>query len=68
MPFGELALVQVQREIVDKRSAGSVPQNPPAYDPQADGAVERGVQEFVNQMRAMTIGLEQRSQIKINTK
>ena len=26
---GEPALVQVQREIIDKRSAGSVPQNPP---------------------------------------
>ena len=59
---GEPALVQVQREIVDKRSAGSVPQNPPAYDPQANGAVERGVQEFMNQMRAMKIGQEQRIQ------
>ena len=37
----EPALVQVQREIVDKRSAGSVHQNPLAYDPQANGAVER---------------------------
>ena len=64
---GELALVQVQREIVDKRSAGSVHQNPPAYDPQSNGAVERCVQEFMNQMRAMKIGLEQRIQMKIDT-
>ena len=65
---GGPALVQVQREIVDKRSAGSVPQNPPAYDPQANGAVERGVQEFMNQLRAMKIGLEQRIQMKIDTR
>ena len=44
-----------------------MPQNPPAYDPQANGAVERGVQEFMNQMRAMKIGLEQRIQMKIDT-
>ena len=64
---GEPALVQVQREIVDKRSAGWVPQNPLAYDPQANGAEERGVQEFTNQLRAMKIGLEQRIQMKIDT-
>ena len=64
---GEPALVQVQREIVDKRSAGSVPQNLPAYDPPVNCAVERGVQEFMNQMRAMKICLEQRIQMKIDT-
>ena len=64
---GEPALVQVQREIVDKRSAGSVPWNPPAYDPQATCAVKRGVQEFMNQMRAMKNGLEQRIEMKIDT-
>ena len=63
---GEPALVQVQREIVDKRSAGSVPQNPPAYDPQANGAAERGVQEFMNQMRAIKIGLEQREDCRVD--
>ena len=65
---GEPALTQVQDEIIERRSAGSVPQNPPAYDPQANGAVERGVQEFMNQMRALKIGLEQRIQMKINMK
>ena len=49
MGDGEPALVLVQREIVNKRSAGSVHQNPPADDPQAKGAVERGVQDFMNQ-------------------
>ena len=45
-----------------------MPQNPLAYDPQANGSVERGVQEFMNQMRALKIGLEQRVQMKIDTK
>ena len=67
MKGGEPALVQVQREIVDKRSARSVPQNPPAYDPQANGAVERGVQECMNQLRAMKIGPEHHIQMKIDT-
>ena len=65
--MGSSALVQVQREIVDKRSAGSVHQNPPAYDPQANGAVERGVQESMDQLRAVKIGLEQCIQMKIDT-
>ena len=65
---GEPALIQVQDEIIEKRTAGSVPQNPPAYDPQANGAVERGAQEFMNQMRALKIGGEQRIQMKVNTK
>ena len=65
---GEPALLQVQRKIVDKRAAGSVPQNPPlACDPQADGVVERSVQDFMNQMRAMKIGPEERIQMKIDT-
>ena len=64
---GEPALVKEQREIVDKSSVGSVPQKPPAYDPQANGAVERGVQLFMNQLRAMNIGQEQRIHMKIDT-
>ena len=37
---GEPALVQVQLEIVDERSAGWVPQNLLSCDPQANGASE----------------------------
>ena len=48
---GEPVLVQVQREVVDKRSAGSVSQNSPAYDPQANSAVERGDLEFMNRIQ-----------------
>lgn len=42
---GESALAQLQDDIISKRTAGSVPQKHPAFDPQAIGAVERGVQE-----------------------
>ena len=55
---GEPALIQVQDVVIDKRGSSTVPQNPPAYDPQGNGAIERGVQEFGNQVRAMKIGLE----------
>ena len=54
--------MQEQREITDKRFSGSVPQNPPAHGPQANGPVEREVQDFTNQMRAMKTGLEQTKQ------
>jgi hypothetical protein len=64
---GEPALVQVQEAVVNKRSGNTVPRNPPAYDPQSNGAVERGVQEIMNQIRAMKIGLEQRLGAKIKT-
>ena len=42
---GELALVQVQTEIINRRKQETVPENPPAYDPQSNGVVERGVEE-----------------------
>ena len=63
---GEPALLQVQDAIVERRSFSTVPQNPPAYDPQANGAVERGAQETMNQIRAIKIGLEQRLRTKIS--
>ena len=53
--------------MIEKRSFGTVPKNPPAYDPQANGAVERGAQEVMNQIRAMKIGLEQRINSKLTT-
>ena len=64
---GEPALVQVQEAIKDKWNHKTVPQNPPAYNPQANGAAERAVQEIMGEMRALKIGLEQRIGIKIPT-
>ena len=65
MVDGEPALVQVQEAIKDKWNHETVPQNPPAYNPQANGAAERAVQEIMGEIRALKIGLEQRIGIKI---
>ena len=43
---GEPALVQVQEEIINRRPQRTIPENPPAYDPQSNGAAERAVQEI----------------------
>ncbi len=43
---GEPALVQVQQAIAEQRGHPTVPVNPPAYDPQANGTAERAVQEI----------------------
>ena len=64
---GEPALIQVQEAIKDKWNHKTVPQNPPAYNPQANGAAERAVQEIMGEIRALKIGLEQRIGIKIPT-
>ena len=67
---GEPAIVQVQSAIKDKRAHGTICQNSPAYNPQANGAAERAVQEVMGQVRAMKIGLQQRlnTEIKIDWK
>ena len=64
---GEPALVQVQGAVKNRRAHSTICQNPPAYNPQANGAVERAVQEVMNQIRVMKIGLEQRLATKITT-
>ena len=64
---GEPALVQVATEVKKKRAHPTVLQNPPAYDPAANGVAERAVQEFMGQMRVCKIGLEQRIKTKVET-
>ena len=55
---GEPALVQVQDRIISVRTKPTIPENPPAYDPQATGGAERGVQEVKGQLRANKLGLD----------
>ena len=40
---GEPALVQVQDKIISERTQPTIPENPPAYDPQANGRAESSV-------------------------
>ena len=65
---GEPALVAVQEAIKRRRTAhGTIPQHPPAYDPQSNGAIEKTVDDFMGQMRALKIGLERRLKTKIES-
>ena len=64
---GEPALVRVAEEVKKARSHETIPQSPPAYDPAANGAAEHAVQDVMGQIRAIKIGLEQRTKTKIST-
>ena len=48
---GEPASVQVQDRVISVRTQPTIPENPPAYDPQANGSAKRGVQEVKGQLR-----------------
>ena len=58
---GEPAIVQIQDKIISERRQPTIPENPPAYDPQSNGGAERAVQEIKGQLRAMKLGLEART-------
>ena len=64
---GEPALVQVQDKIISVRTQPTIPENPPAYDPQSNGDAERAVQEVKAQLRAIKLGLESRIQKEIDS-
>jgi len=64
---GEPALVKVMEAIQKKRKHQTIPQHPPAYDPQSNGAIEKAVDDFMCQMRCLKIGLERRLKVKIES-
>ena len=49
------------------RKAPSTIQHSPGYDPQANGAAEKAVQDYLGQVRAMKIGLEARLKCKVES-
>ena len=55
---GEPALVAAQTKVIGARAGMTVPVGPPAYDPQANGAIEKGVQDWNTQLRALKLALE----------
>ena len=63
---GEPALVAVQKAIAKARAHETLCQNPPGYDPQANGVAERAVSEIKAQLRAIKVGLEQRLQSPVD--
>ena len=57
---GEPAIVAVQSKIQGMRSGRTFPRNPPAYNPEANGAIEKAVRDVTAHTRALKIGLEAR--------
>ena len=64
---GEPAIVALMEAIKAKRSHPTVPQHPPAYDPQSNGAIEKAVDEVMGHIRALKIGLERRVRTKVES-
>lgn len=65
---GEPSIVALQRAVQASRSAKTVPRNPPAYDPQANGPCEKAVQDVTGQLRCMHLALQARLGIEIDTR
>ena len=64
---GEPALVQVMNEVKRQRPHKTILEHPPAYDPMSDGAVEKAVDQFMCQFRAIKTGLERRIGQRVET-
>ena len=55
-------------EIKKKRHHGIRIQNPPAYDPRSNGAIEGAVDHVMGQTSAIKIGLAGRLKVKVDPK
>ena len=64
---GEPAIVRVADAVKQARTQPTLLQSPPAYDPAANGVAEHAVQDFMGQMRACKLGLEQRINVEVPT-
>ena len=63
---GEPAIVALQSKVQATRKSRTVPVNPPAYNPQSNGACEKGVQDVTAQTRKLKISLESRTGMVID--
>ena len=59
------ALQEVLQKLKRQRVHPTILQAHPAYDLQANGAVEKAAQEYMGQLRTMKVGLEARLQFQI---
>ena len=57
---GEPALMDLRRGVAEKLGIQSVPEQPPAYEPQSNGAIECGVRQFKGLLRTLCLALEDR--------
>ena len=57
---GEPSIVAVQTDVQSRRKGRTIPRNPPAYNPESNGAIEKGVRDVTEQSRTVKIGLESR--------
>ena len=57
---GEPAIVAVQSKIQSMRSGRTFPKNPPAYNPESNGPIEKAVRDVTAHSRALKLGLESR--------
>ena len=59
---GEPSTKAVQKDLIGRRPPPrrTLPVNPPAYDPLANGCIEVGVRDFNVQLRKLKLGLERR--------
>jgi len=65
---GEPAIVQVQSKIIASRDGQTVPANPPAYNPESNGPIEKGVQDFNSMLRRLKLALEARIGCKVRVR
>ena len=57
---GEPSIVAIQSKVSEARKARTLPINPPAYNPHANGSCEKAVRDVTEQTRALKLGLEAR--------
>ncbi len=62
---GEPAIVSLQGAVQGARQGRTIPRNPPAYNPQSNGACEKGVQDVTGQVRLLKLALEARLGVAI---
>ena len=63
---GEPAMIALQKAIAElRRNLITKPENPPAYNPESNGAAEKAVQDVSSQVRTLKLALEARLGIAI---
>ena len=65
---GEPAIIAVQSALAEARTGRTVPLNPPAYNPKANGVAEKAVQDVTDIVRRQILGLESRLKKKVEAR